>query len=98
MAFSKRFPKQVAGSNYPEWVEVFLSKEEEQAVEKECRKENILLMKQCLDDASSIIREEKLKPFQSNTVDIAIALFEKRASHQVYWKESKAKNKFDKSN
>ena len=38
-----------------------------------------------------------LKDFDTNLVRIAIALFEKRASHTVFWKEERAKDKFDKS-
>jgi len=38
-----------------------------------------------------------LTDYQTDIVNIAISLFEKRASHSVYWKESKAKEKFDMS-
>ena len=96
MGFSKSFPKTIAGSNYPVWEEVFLSKEEETEQEKKCRLKNIKLMKECISDAEQILKDSKLKDFQSNVIDMAIALFEKRASHSVYWKESKAKDKFDK--
>ena len=96
MGFSKTFPKTIAGSNYPVWEEVFLSEEEETEEEKKCRLENVKLMKECINDAEQILRDSKLKDFQSNVIDMAIALFEKRASHSVYWKERKAKDKFDK--
>jgi DNA helicase TIP49 (TBP-interacting protein) len=96
MAFSKSFPRTVKGSNYPRWEEVFISEEEETKVEHEARLENIRLMKQCIEDAKQIIDEKSLKRYQTDLINMAIALFEKRASHSVYWKESKAKEKFDK--
>ena len=36
-----------------------------------------------------------MKEYQTDIINMAISLFEKRASHSVYWKESKAKDKFD---
>jgi len=96
MPFSKTFPKTVKGSNYPQWDEVYLTDEEERIQEITCRKENINLMKQCIEDAKNIIEQQNLKRFQSDLIRVAIALFEKRASHEVYWKENKAKEKFDK--
>jgi len=95
MAFSKSFPKTVPGSSYPQWEEVFLTEEEEKEEEKKCREENIILMKECIDDAKKIILEKSMKDYQTDIINIAISLFEKRASHSVYWKESKAKEKFD---
>ncbi|MBR9692417.1 hypothetical protein GOV07_00620 [Candidatus Woesearchaeota archaeon] len=97
MAFSRRFPRDVKGSPYPNWEEVYISEEEERKLEKDQRRENLLLMRQCLEDAKKIIFEEDFKEFQSDVVDIAISLFEKRASHSVYWKEEAVKNKFDKA-
>jgi len=84
------------GTTYPIWEEVSLTEDEEREEELKCRKENVWLMKECLDDAKSIVKERAMKDFQTNIVEIAIALFEKRASHAVYWKENKAKEKFDK--
>ena len=52
-------------------------------------------MKDCIEDAKHIISEKNLKVYQSDIVDIAISLFEKRASHSIYKKEQKAKDKFD---
>lgn len=98
MSFSKTFPKTIKGSNYPRWDEVFLTDDEERLEELKCRKENIVLMDECINDAKSIIAKQNLKPFQSDLIRMAIALFEKRASHSVYWKESKAKEKFDQLN
>jgi hypothetical protein len=96
MAFSKSFPRTVKGSNYPIWAEIFLPEQEEREQEQLSRKENIILIKQCLEDAKSILKDSSLKDFQTNLISLAIALFDKRASHTVYWKENKAKEKFDK--
>jgi hypothetical protein len=95
MAFSKSFPKRSDKSVYPKWDDVFLTEEEEKRVEAECRQENIALMGECLRDAKKVLADEKLKDYQTDLVSIAIALFEKRASHAVFWKENKAKEKFD---
>ncbi len=97
MAFSRRFPRDVKGSPYPVWEEVYLSDEEERELEKRARQENQKLMKECLEDAKKIVFEEEFKEFQSDVVSLAIALFEKRASHAVYWKEEAVKEKFDKA-
>ena len=96
MAFSKTFPKTTDKSVYPKWTEVFLTEEEEKEQEELCREKNIRLMKECISDAKKIFLEQKLKDYQTDIIRLAVALFEKRASHSVYWKESKAKKKFDK--
>lgn len=98
MSFSKSFPRTSKTSSYPQWEEIFLTEEEERKEEEKCRKENIELMKECIDDAKSIIKEKGLKDYQTDLIHITISLFEKRASHSVYWKESKAKEKFDEKN
>jgi len=95
MPFSKSFPKQVKGSSYPQWEEVSLSDAEEKLEEDKARVDNIKLMKECVDDAKSIIKDKDLKDYQTDLVNLSIALFEKRASHAIYWKENKAKEKFD---
>ena len=95
MPFSKSFPKTSKTSTYPQWEEISLTEEEEKAVEQISRKENINLFKECVDDAKSIIQEKGLKDYQTDLIHIAISLFEKRSSHEVYWKENKAKEKFD---
>ncbi|MFH2028094.1 MAG: hypothetical protein ABIJ08_03075 [Nanoarchaeota archaeon] len=96
MAFSKSFPKTVEGSAYPKWMEVSLSDEEERKVEGECRDENMNIMKECIDDAKKVIEEKGFKGFKEDILTVAIKLFDKRASHAIYWKENKAKEKFDK--
>ena len=95
MPFSKSFPKQSKTSTYPQWEEIFLTEAEEKETEQKSRQENIILFKECVEDAKSIMKERGLKDYQTDLIHIAIALFEKRASHTVYWKESKAKEKFD---
>jgi len=96
MPFSKSFPRTIKGSNYPKWEDIFISEEEEAVEEQKCRLENIRLMKECVEDAKIIFEEKELKRYQTDLIRLAIALFEKRASHAVYWKERKAKDKFDK--
>ena len=96
MPFSKSFPKTSKTSAYPQWEEISLTEEEEKETEQESRAENINLFKECIEDAKSIMKDRGLKDYQTDLINIAIALFEKRASHIVYWKESKAKEKFDK--
>ncbi len=94
MPFSKTFPKTIPGSNYPLWEEVYLTEEEEKAVEVECQKENFRILDDCLREAKALAIKHGMNTEEIVT-KIAIALFEKRASHEVFWKESKAKEKFD---
>lgn len=96
MPFSKTFPRTVKGSPYPRWEEIYISETEEREEESKSRFENIRLMKECIEDAKGIIDYHNLKRYQTDLISIAISLFEKRASHSIYWKESKAKEKFDK--
>ncbi len=96
MVFSKSFPRTIKGSNFPRWEEVSISADEELQVEQQARLENIKLIKQCIEDAKQIIEDKNLKRYQTDLINIAIALFDKRASHTIYWKENKAKEKFDK--
>jgi len=96
MGFSKSFPRNIEGSNYAKWEEVSITDEEEKEEEENARNENIQLMKQCVEDAKSILGEKGLKDYQTDIVSMAVALFEKRASHSVYWKEGRTKEKFNK--
>jgi hypothetical protein len=96
MAFSKAFPKTSDKSVYPKWVEIYLTEEEERAQEEEARRENLLKMQECIDDAKRIIQSKDMKKYQTDMVNIALALFEKRASHEIYFKENMAKEKFEK--
>tara|TARA_Y100000310_G_scaffold89923_1_gene87097 strand:+ start:58043 stop:58333 length:291 start_codon:yes stop_codon:yes gene_type:complete len=94
MPFSKSFPRTIPGSNYPVWQEIFLTAEEEKAVEDACRKINFSLLDACLQDAKSLAIKNAINT-EENITNLAIALFEKRASHVVFWKENKAKEKFE---
>ena len=94
MAFSKTFPRTKPDSNYPVWEEIRLTKEEEEEVEDKCRREHFLLFDESLRDAKSLVIKNAINT-EENVTRIAIALFEKRASHIVFWKENKAKDKFD---
>lgn len=96
MLFSKSFPKTSKTSQYPQWEEITLTDAEEKEQEAISRAENIKLFKECVEDAKSILREKSLKDYQTDLISIAVSLFEKRASHVIYHKESKAKEKFDK--
>jgi hypothetical protein len=95
MPFSKSFPRVTDKSIYPVWEEIFLSDEEEQLEEQKCKEENVRVMKECIDDAKKLIEEKGFKGFKEDILTVAAKLFEKRAAHSVYWKESKAKEKFD---
>ena len=95
MPFSKSFPKQSKTSVYPQWEEITLTDAEEKEQEAKSRAENINLFKECIEDAKAIMQEKGLRDYQTDLISIATALFEKRASHVIYHKESKAKEKFD---
>lgn len=95
MPFSKSFPKPSKTSAYPQWEEITLTDAEEKEVEQKSKNENLKLFKECIEDAKSIIKEKSLKEYQTDLITIAVSLFEKRASHVIYHKESKAKEKFD---
>ena len=95
MVFSKTFPRTTEKSSYPTWEEIYLSDEEEERVELNSKNEIILIMRECIEDARKIISDNNMNDYQSDIVRIAISLFEKRASHTVYKKEEKAKEKFD---
>ena len=93
--FSKSFRRQVEGSLHGKWVEVTLTDEEEKEVERVAGAENAKLFAKCLDEARNIISEKNLKSYQSDIISVAIALFEKRARHSVYWKENRCREKLD---
>jgi len=96
MTFSKSFPKTIEGSSYPRWEEIKLTEGEEKEQEILCRKNNNELMRDCIVDAQEMfVGMEGLSEHQTDIIRVAISLFEKRASHEIYWKEEKAKNKFD---
>ena len=94
MVFSKTFPKQVAGSSYPSWEEIILTSEEETEVERRCRQEHFQILDECLQEAKILAIKHAINTEENQTL-LAIALFEKRSSHEIFWKENKAKEKFD---
>ena len=95
MAFHKNFPHQKTEGTYTTWVEIVLSEEEEQKIEEKARDDHITVYNQCLDDAKEILLKNGMKAFDPNIIQLASSLFEKRASHAVYYKEEAAKAKFD---
>ncbi len=95
MPFSKTFPRTLKGTTYPVWEEVTLSEVEEKEAEELAKKENSLLMKECLREAEKLLLESHYKAYQSDVVRLAVSLFDKVSSHQVYHKERKAKERFD---
>jgi hypothetical protein len=94
MTFSKTFPKSVPGTNYPVWEEIFLTEQEEEEVEETCRRENFQLLDDCLREGKALAIKHGINT-DENVVRLGITLFEKRASHVVFWKETKTKEKFD---
>jgi hypothetical protein len=92
MAFSKSFPR--VGKNFTTWEEVELTEDEENEQEIRAQEENIRLMKECIDQAKALMLDKGMKPYQSDVVEMSVALFEKISSHQIYWKEKRAKEKF----
>jgi hypothetical protein len=95
MPFSKTFPKKDPGSSYPIWEEIYLTQQEELEAEQECHKDNFRLLDQALNEAKIMAIKHGLNS-DENRIQLAIALFEKKASHAIFWKENKAKEKFDK--
>ncbi|MBU2560858.1 MAG: hypothetical protein KKD17_01055 [Nanoarchaeota archaeon] len=94
MVFSKNFAREVEGSNFPKWEEIFLSAQEEREREQVARQENLFLMRQCIADARNVLKDEHMMDMQSHVLSIAMTLFKKRASHAVYYKEDRCKEKF----
>jgi hypothetical protein len=93
MAFSKAFPERSDKSVYPRWHDIALTREQEKSAEEHARKENLLLMRECIDDAKILLAE----PDQSeNVVRLAVAFFDKRASHVAFYKEELAQELFKK--
>jgi hypothetical protein len=95
MVFSKAFARYTKKSTYPIWEEVYLNEKEEKETERKAASKNIATMINCLNNAFSIFEKNKLKPYQSDVIAVAVALFEKRASHEAYFKEEKCREIFD---
>ena len=97
MTFSKSFPRSVKGSNYTKWEEASITEDEERIEEERARDENLILMNECIRDAKAVMEKNMLKKFQSDMIKVAVALFEKRASHVVYFKEEKCKENLERA-
>ena len=97
MPFSKTFPKTIPGSNYPVWEEVYLTQQEEHDVEEQCRRENYQLLDLCLQQAKALAIKHSINE-DSIRATLAVALFEKQASHVIFHKENRAKEKWDEMN
>jgi hypothetical protein len=96
MVFSRTFPREIPGSNFPKWEEMFLSAQEEREREQVARQENLFLVRQCIADARNILKDEKMMDMQSHVLSLGIALFKKRSNHAVHYKEELCKDKFQK--
>lgn len=94
----KTFPRTVDGSSYPVWEEVALSEKEEFIEEQKAKRENIKMMRKCVDEAKKLLEEMGMREYQSDILNIALSLFRKQASHVVYWKDNRCKEKFDGKN
>jgi len=95
MTFKKSFPHQKAEGAFTNWVEIALSNDDEKKAQDKARDEQVATYNQCLDDAREILLKNGMKAFDPNMIAVANALFEKRASHTVYYKEEAARDKFD---
>jgi len=95
MAFSKNFPSQKTQGAYTTWVEVKLTEKQERECEHNARNAHVEEFQKCIDDAKEVLLKNGMKVFDPNIIQVANALFEKRASHTVYYKEERAKDVFD---
>jgi hypothetical protein len=95
MAFTKSFPKKIAPNLPPVWEEIALSEQEEKDIENKCKRQNYFLLDECLQASKSLAIKHSINTDENRT-KIAIALFEKLASHSVFFKERAAKEKFEK--
>ena len=93
MVFTKSFPR--TNGRFTEWKEVSLTEKEDRETEKKAEVENFDLLKKCLDKAKRIMDEKGLKYYQTDLVNLAIALYRNIASHTVYHKEAIAREKLN---
>ena len=93
MVFSKSFPREL-NTGSTKWEEMFLTAQEEREREQVARQENLFLVRQCVADARNVLKDEKMMDMQSHVLSLAMTLFRKRASHAVFYKEEKCKEKF----
>ena len=85
------FYKTIQSNKYAK--EVTLDDEEEIEIENLSKAFNVELLRECLDIANGIVKDENLR--EEDRAKIALALFEKQASHVVYWKEKMCKVKLE---
>ena len=93
--FRKTYARDIPGSDRPKWEEIILTDQEEREQEEVARQENLYLLRQCIADARNVIKDEELKDFQGHVIGLATTLFKKRASHAVFFKESKCREIFE---
>ena len=79
------------------WKDVSITPEQEEEVKAETRTLHNALMVQCINDAKEVVRKAFPNGEMSHVLhcNVAVALFEKRASHVQFTREKKAKKVFD---
>ena len=77
------------------WKDISLSIEEEVEVESSEWNLHDTIMRECLTDATKILRSKEVEVTPMTTINLAVALFDKRASHVQYGREAKAREKFE---
>ena len=95
MAFTKCFPRERPATA---WQEVVLTPQEEQQIEAVAYSQNIHLLERCLLDTLELVRtcglrEQGIVVDFSGLCQLSVALFEKSASHVVFFKERACKEK-----
>lgn len=94
MTYTKSFPKEVNKPAYTKWEEIELSVDEEKEVEELARKRNLAILDRCIKDAKLLIKNNKLKNYQTDIINIARTLFDKQSINTIFLKEEKARKKF----
>lgn len=94
MAYTKSFPTEGLNGQ-PKWQEMVLTDQEERQEEQKARASNMMLLRQCIADSKNLVEQEGLRAYQTDVVRVALNLFQKRASHEVFWKERRCRAKFD---
>ena len=95
MSFTKSFPKERPATA---WQEVVLTPHEEQQVASVAYSEHLQLLERCLLDTLEMVRtcglsEQGIVLDFSGLCQLSVALFEKSASHVVFFKERACKEK-----
>jgi hypothetical protein len=95
MSFVKTYPREMPGTNQTRWEEIVLDPQEEKEEEQRARLENIYLLRQCIADARNVMIDEDLGNYNSQVINLAVSMFQKRASHAVFYKEKRCRLKFE---